>query len=104
MSVIRKRFEKQDVQIIGVHTPESDGEKVVDRIRSKARESGLEFPIAVDSDGKNWNAWSNTIWPAVYLIDKRGFVRYWWYGELNWQGTEGEAYMRDKIRELIAEK
>ena len=90
--------------IIGVHTPESEGEKIVDNIRKKARESGLEFPIAVDSDQKNWQAWSNTIWPAVYLIDKRGFVRYWWYGKLNWKGTEGEACMRYKIRELIAEK
>ena len=67
-------------------------------------ESGLEFPIVVDSDKKNWDAWSNTIWPAVYLVDKRGFVRYWWYGELNWDGAEGEKYMRRKIAELIAEK
>jgi len=90
--------------MIGVHTPETEGEKVVDRIRSKARESGLEFPIAVDSNMKNWDGWSNTIWPAVYLIDKQGFVRYWWYGELNWDGAEGEKYMRQKITELIAEK
>jgi hypothetical protein len=53
---------------------------------------------------KNWDAWSNTIWPAVYLIDKQGFVRYWWYGELNWDAAEGEKYMRQKITELIAEK
>lgn len=87
-----------------MHTPESEGEKVTSSIRKKARDSGLEFPIAVDSDQKNWQAWSNNIWPAVYLIDKRGFVRYWWYGELNWQGTEGEQYMRNKIRGLIAEE
>jgi len=86
-----------------VHTPESEGEKVPSSIRKKARESGLEFPIAVDSDRENWQAWSNNIWPAVYLIDKRGFVRYWWYGELNWQGTDGEQYIRNKIRELIVE-
>ncbi len=40
----------------------------------------------------------------MYLIDKRGRVRSWWYGELNWQGSEGEQYLRGKIRELIAEK
>ena len=38
-----------------------------------------------------------------YLIDKRGRVRYWWYGELNWQGAGGEAFMRGKIEELLAE-
>lgn len=87
-----------------MHTPETEGEKDVLAIRRNAREKGLSFTIAVDSQHKNWQAWSNTIWPAVYLIDKRGYVRYWWYGELNWQGTEGERYLRGRIRELIAEK
>jgi hypothetical protein len=89
--------------IIGVHTPETEGEKVLENIRRKAKDSGLNFPIAVDSQLKNWNAWSNTIWPAVYLIDKKGNVRYWWYGELNWEGAEGEKFMREKIVELLAE-
>ncbi len=44
------------------------------------------------------------MWPSVYLIDKRGIVRYWWYGELNWQGSDGEKFMREKIEELLAEK
>jgi peroxiredoxin len=87
-----------------VHTPESEGEKVVDSIRRKAKEHGLEFPIAVDTNQQNWQAWSNSVWPSVYLIDKRGHVRYWWYGELNWQGSEGEKYLRGKIEELLAEK
>ena len=90
--------------IIGVHTPETPGEKVVESIRRKSRESDLAFPIAVDNDLQNWQAWSNNIWPAVYLVDKQGNVRYWWYGELNWQGSEGEKFMREKIDELLAEK
>ena len=44
------------------------------------------------------------MWPSVYLIDKQGYVRYWWYGELNWQGAEGEKLLRKRISELIAEK
>jgi hypothetical protein len=87
-----------------VHSPESEGEKVVASIRQKAAQHGLEFPIAVDSNQKTWQAWSNSIWPSVYLIDKRGLVRYWWYGELNWQGSEGEKFLREKIEELLAEK
>jgi len=96
-------FNERDFAMIGVHTPETEGEKVVASIRRSAREHGLAFPIAVDSQQKNWQAWSNTVWPAVFLIDKRGYVRYWWYGELNWQGTDGEAYLRGRIRELISE-
>ena len=40
---------------------------------------------------------------SVFLIDKGEFVRYWWYGELNWQGTPGETWMRDRIAGLPAE-
>lgn len=46
----------------------------------------------------------NLIWPCLYLIDKNGYVRYWWYGELNWQGAESEKYLRAKIQELIQEE
>jgi len=87
-----------------VHSPESEGEKVFDSIRLKATEHGLDFPIAVDSGMKTWQAWSNSMWPSVYLIDKRGLVRYWWYGELNWKGSEGEVFMREKIEEFAGQK
>jgi peroxiredoxin len=89
--------------VLGIHTPESAGERNVDNIRRKMTENGIEFPIAVDNDKANWNAWANNMWPSTYLIDKKGYVRYWWYGELNWKGTEGEKMFREKIEELLAE-
>ena len=58
----------------------------------------------MDNEKKNWNVWANWLWPSVYLIDKKGHVRYWWYGELNWKGAEGEKYMRERIEELLAER
>ena len=64
----------------------------------------MHFPIVVDNDKKNWNAWGNSMWPSVYLIDKKGYVRYWWYGELDWQGAGGQKIMRKRIAELLAEK
>jgi hypothetical protein len=67
------------------------------------KENGMTYPIAVDSEKKTWQAWKNRYWPAVYLIDKKGFVRYRWEGELNYQGAKGEAVMRKKIEELLAE-
>lgn len=44
------------------------------------------------------------MWPSVYLIDKRGRVRNWWYGELNWKGATGEEFLRKRIEELLAEE
>jgi hypothetical protein len=64
----------------------------------------MNYPIAVDGAAKIWNAWGNQFWPSIYLIDKTGYVRYRWDGELNWQKTKGEETMRKRIEELIAEK
>lgn len=98
-----RQFEGRDVVLVGVHTPETQGEFEVDRIRSKAAENNLSFPILVDNGKENWNAWGNSMWPTVYLVDKQGFVRYWWLGELNWQQNEGEKIMGGRIEELLRE-
>jgi len=81
----QQRFAGKDVTIVGIHTPESQGERNVEAIRQKMKDNGLKFPVAVDNEKRNWKAWANNIWPAVYLIDKKGYVRHWWYGELNWK-------------------
>jgi hypothetical protein len=64
----------------------------------------MEYPIAVDTKGKTWQAWANQYWPAVYLVDKKGQVRYRWYGELNFDKSKGEEIMRRHIEELLSEK
>ena len=98
-----ERFSRDKVAIIGIHRPETEAERDVEKVRQKSKEAGIQYPIAVDNESHNWNAWANPVWPSVYLIDKRGFVRYWWYGELNWQNAQGELWMRNKIAELSAE-
>jgi len=98
-----ERFAGNDLVVVGIHRPETKGEHDLTRVREKAMEAGIAYPAAVDNESRNWDAWANRIWPSVYLIDRNGFVRYWWYGELNWQGTQGEKWMRDRIVELLAE-
>jgi hypothetical protein len=92
------------VTIIGVHTPETEGEKKIEKVRQKVKSNGMNYAIAVDGSGKTWQAWGNRYWPSVYLIDKKGHVRYRWDGELNWKGARGEKVMRKKIEELLAER
>jgi peroxiredoxin len=96
-------FKGKNVTVLGIHTPEFDAEKNLERIKAKAKENGLLFPIAVDNDAKTWRAWSNRWWPCVYLIDKSGVVRYRWDGELNWRDVMAEPVMRKKIEALLAE-
>jgi thiol-disulfide isomerase/thioredoxin len=99
----RDHFPSSVFQIVGIHRPETEQERDIEKVKKKAAEAGMEYPVAIDNDSLMWNAWANCIWPSIYLLDKNGYVRYWWYGELNWQGAESEKYLRSKIQELIEE-
>ena len=83
--------------IIGVHTPEFDFEKKRENVIDAVAEYGLEYPIVQDNDFGTWRAYSNRYWPAKYLVDKDGYVRYTHFGEGAYQETE------EKIRELLME-
>lgn len=74
------------------------------RLQQELQENQLGFPVAVDNDLQYWNAWGNSMWPSVYLIDKQGYLRYWWYGELNWDGAGGQNLMAQRIEELLSEQ
>jgi thiol-disulfide isomerase/thioredoxin len=100
----QEKYAGKGLLIVGLHTPETEAERVVESVRAKVAAENIAYPVGVDGAAKNWNAWATRWWPSVYLVDKRGYVRYWWYGELNWQGANGEEYMRQKIEELLAER
>lgn len=97
------QFKDRPFTLLGVHTPEFDHERDVERIREVVQQEQFAFPIVVDNDKRIWQAWGNNIWPAVYLLDKQGQIRYWWYGELNWQGAGGQDIMARRIEELLQE-
>jgi peroxiredoxin len=97
-------FTKSDVQIIGVHTPETNGEGELESVTANVQKLGIKYPVAVDNERATWDAYGNRYWPSVYLIDKRGQVRYRWDGELESGGQHGDAVIRGKVRELLAEK
>ena len=87
-----------------MHTPETKAGRDPARVKTVAEENGLHFPIAIDNDKAIWNAWGNGWWPTVYLVDKAGYVRFWWSGELNWNGAGGQKVVRSHIRTLLAEQ
>ena len=99
-----KYEDEEDFVIIGIHTPETNAERDVDSVREKVKKAGFGFPVVVDNEKSNWNTWGNSMWPAVYLIDKQGRIRYWWYGELNWNGAGGQRIMGDRIQQLLREE
>lgn len=97
-------FQGQDVAIIGIHTPETKSEEDNSLLEASLKKNGLKFPVAVDKQKAMWKAWYNGIWPSVYIIDKQGRLRYWWYGELDWEGAGNQKVARQQIEKLLQEE
>lgn len=74
--------------IVGVHTPEFTFEKSKKNVAMAIKEHGLTYPVAQDNDYGTWSAFANQYWPAKYLIDADGYVRYMHFGEGEYAGTD----------------
>jgi thiol-disulfide isomerase/thioredoxin len=75
------KYRDHGLTLIGVHTPEFGFERNVDNITARSRDFGVDYPIAIDSDYGVWQAFSNHFWPALYIADGEGRIRYHHYGE-----------------------
>ena len=74
--------------VIGVHTPEFSFEKDRANVHWAVRNFKLTYPIVMDSDYGIWNAFGNEYWPAFYLIDGKGRIRYQYFGEGEYAESE----------------
>jgi thiol-disulfide isomerase/thioredoxin len=82
------KYKDQGLEILGIHTPEFAYEKVPDNVRSAAKEQGVIWPIALDQEFKTWRAFGNRYWPAFYVIDANGHLRYKHFGEGRYEHNE----------------
>jgi thiol-disulfide isomerase/thioredoxin len=82
------RYREHGLTVIGVHTPEFPFETDVDSIRAAIEERRLAYPVAVDSDYAVWNAFANRYWPALYVADGDGAIRFHHFGEGRYEETE----------------
>lgn len=83
-----ERYKNQGLVVIGVHSPEFAFEKDIDNVRRAARAMRVDYPIAVDSDHAIWRALKNQYWPALYLVDAQGRIRYHQFGEGEYEQSE----------------
>jgi hypothetical protein len=74
--------------VIGLHTPEFVFERDIDNVRHAVAAHDIEFPVVLDSDYEIWRAFDNHYWPALYLADDRGFIRYHQFGEGRYAESE----------------
>jgi thiol-disulfide isomerase/thioredoxin len=92
-----RKYRDQGLVIVGVHSPEFDFEKDLGNIRQAIHQYGVVWPVAVDSNMKTWDAYNNAYWPAFYLVDRSGRIRYVHFGEGEYDRTDAA------IRALLKE-
>lgn len=89
-------YTPQGLTVVGVHTPEFPFERTTSNVEVAMRRHGVKHPVAQDNRYGTWKAYSNQYWPAAYLIDAQGRIRYKHFGEGEYERTEAV------IRALLA--
>ena len=92
-----KRYAKDGLVIVGVHTPEFPFEKEASNVEEAIKTDGIEYPVVQDNEMGTWDAYENLYWPADYFVDAKGQVRFAHFGEGEYEEAE------EVIRELLAE-
>jgi thiol-disulfide isomerase/thioredoxin len=91
-------YKDQGLVIIGNHFPEFSYEKDLANLKDAIAHDDIQYAVAQDNDGATWRAYKNHYWPALYLIDKKGHIRYVHIGEGRYKETEAN------IQALLAEE
>ncbi len=94
---MQSKYADQGLVIVGVHSPEFEFEKNYENVVEATQKHDLVWPMAQDNEFKTWYRYNNRYWPAEYLVDKDGVIRYTHFGEGAYAETEAV------IQELLAE-
>jgi cytochrome c biogenesis protein CcdA/thiol-disulfide isomerase/thioredoxin len=82
-------YRSRGLTIVGVHTPEFAFEHDAGNVEAAVKRLKIRYPVVQDNDFATWNAYANRYWPAKYLIDRAGHVRFVHFGEGSYGETEG---------------
>ena len=102
LNAMEARLEPRGLQVIGVHTPEFERERIRKNVEAKTREFGLHHPVMIDNDFSYWRALKNRYWPAFYIFDKQGRLRATYVGETH-EGDRQAREIEAVIKDLLAE-
>lgn len=91
------KYKDAGLVIIGNHFPEFSYESDLENLKNAIQRYEIEYAVAQDNTGDTWRAYKNHYWPALYLIDKQGHIRYVNIGEGHYKETE------ENIKALLAE-
>jgi thiol-disulfide isomerase/thioredoxin len=98
----QERYEERGLVVVGAHAPEFGFEHDLDNVQRAADELGVDYPVVIDNDFAIWRSFENRYWPAVYLVDRDGSVRFEHFGEGAYEETERAIQQLLGIDEEIA--
>ncbi|HBT5798329.1 TPA: response regulator [Klebsiella pneumoniae] len=75
------KYRAAGLVVIGVHTPEYPWERSLPLLRQAVKDWRITYPVVADNEYAIWNAFGNQYWPAHYIFDARGQLRYTAFGE-----------------------
>jgi thiol-disulfide isomerase/thioredoxin len=88
VSAWHERYRDRGLVVVGVHAPEFGFEHDLDNVRRAMSELDVGYPVVIDNEFTIWRSFENHYWPAVYLVDRDGRVRFHHYGEGAYEETE----------------
>jgi len=88
MKMWAEKYKDAGLVVIGVHSPEFGFEKDRANVEKAVRDFKVTYPVAIDSDQRIWQALNNEYWPADYIIDAKGRIRYHHFGEGDYDKSE----------------
>ena len=83
-----KKYHEYGLEIIGVHTPEFVFERDKNNVNKAIRDLGITWPVIQDNKYEIWKSYNNKYWPAKYFIDSNGIIRYFHFGEGDYDTSE----------------
>jgi thiol-disulfide isomerase/thioredoxin len=94
------KYKEQGLVVVGVHTPEFSFEYKMENVSRSIKEMNIGYPVALDNNYAIWNSFQNQYWPALYLIDAKGKLRYQKFGEGDY--VESEKQIQHLLKEAGA--
>jgi thiol-disulfide isomerase/thioredoxin len=82
------KYKDQGLVVIGVHTPEFSFEHSPKNVGKAIQDMNIGYPVATDNNFDIWRSFQNQYWPALYLIDGSGKLRYQKFGEGDYEKIE----------------
>jgi thiol-disulfide isomerase/thioredoxin len=83
------KYRERGLTIVGVHTPETDTESILDHVRQEVPALAIKYPVVTDNNYQTWRAYGVEAWPTIFVLDKQGRIRWVHVGEGRYDETEG---------------